>query len=422
MHEPGESARPGGVRARTFLPRSTPQRPGGLRAAGPGRSRTARRRPPRRQPTDRPRSAGSRVRAVLLIGLTGGIGSGKSTVSALLAAKGAVIIDADAITRELQQPGTEVFAAMVERFGAGILAADGTLDRQAVADLVFNDPDALEGPRRHRPPGGGRGDRPAARGRGRTRTTWWCSTSRCSWSRAATTWPRWWSSTSTPRSPSRRLVEQRGMREADVRARMASQVAARGAARQGRPRDRQLRHARRPRPPRSTSCGRACWPSEPAPSAAAPPGAPQPGRQPGAPHRGRRPPAVLGDVGAGRDLAPARQPAHGVVARRSSCWSSARARCCWRPGRVGAAGAARRRRRRHDVVGGARCSATTGSSPPSSTWRCSSRWRSGWSGAAGTTATDLADRLPPGRPAVPARLLLLRRRSPSSTRRSSTGR
>ena len=77
------------------------------------------------------------------IGLTGGIGSGKSTVSALLAARGAVIIDADAITRELQQPGTEVFAAMVERFGPGIVAPDGTLDRQAVADIVFNDKDAL---------------------------------------------------------------------------------------------------------------------------------------------------------------------------------------------------------------------------------------------------------------------------------------
>jgi dephospho-CoA kinase len=80
---------------------------------------------------------------VLLIGLTGGIGSGKSTVSALLAKRGAVIIDADAITRDLQRPGTPVFDAMVERFGPGIVAADGTLDRQAVADLVFNDPEAL---------------------------------------------------------------------------------------------------------------------------------------------------------------------------------------------------------------------------------------------------------------------------------------
>jgi dephospho-CoA kinase len=80
---------------------------------------------------------------VLVVGLTGGIGSGKSTVSALLAAKGAVVIDADAVTREVQQPGTPVFAAMVERFGPGIVASDGTLDRAAVADIVFTDPDAL---------------------------------------------------------------------------------------------------------------------------------------------------------------------------------------------------------------------------------------------------------------------------------------
>lgn len=80
---------------------------------------------------------------MLLIGLTGGIGSGKSTVSAMLAARGAVVIDADAITRELQRPGTPVFQAMVDRFGPGIVAHDGTLDRQAVADLVFHDAEAL---------------------------------------------------------------------------------------------------------------------------------------------------------------------------------------------------------------------------------------------------------------------------------------
>ena len=80
---------------------------------------------------------------MLVIGLTGGIGSGKSTVSALLAGKGAVIVDADAITREVQQPGTDTFKAMVERFGEGIVGPDGALDRNAVADIVFNDPDAL---------------------------------------------------------------------------------------------------------------------------------------------------------------------------------------------------------------------------------------------------------------------------------------
>jgi dephospho-CoA kinase len=80
---------------------------------------------------------------MITVGLTGGIGAGKSTVSAALAARGAVVVDADAITRELQQPGAPVFVAMVERFGPGIVAADGTLDRQAVADLVFPEPAAL---------------------------------------------------------------------------------------------------------------------------------------------------------------------------------------------------------------------------------------------------------------------------------------
>jgi dephospho-CoA kinase len=86
--------------------------------------------------------------AVILVGLTGGIGSGKSTVSAALAERGAVISDADAITRELQQPGQAVFDAIVERFGPEVLAADGSLDRQALADRVFSDPEerkALEG-------------------------------------------------------------------------------------------------------------------------------------------------------------------------------------------------------------------------------------------------------------------------------------
>jgi dephospho-CoA kinase len=81
---------------------------------------------------------------VILVGLTGGIGSGKSTVSSRLAQLGARVIDADAITRELQEPGTEVFEAIVERFGEGVVADDGTLNRQAVADIVFNDPDELK--------------------------------------------------------------------------------------------------------------------------------------------------------------------------------------------------------------------------------------------------------------------------------------
>ena len=81
---------------------------------------------------------------MLLLGLTGGIGSGKSTVSAELARRGAVVIDADLVVRELQSPGGAVLAAMVEHFGEKILASDGTLDRQAVADIVFNDPEELK--------------------------------------------------------------------------------------------------------------------------------------------------------------------------------------------------------------------------------------------------------------------------------------
>lgn len=79
---------------------------------------------------------------MLRIGLTGGIGSGKSTVSALLAARGAVVIDADRIAREVVEPGTPGLAAVVEVFGDGVLAADGSLDRPALAAVVFSDPAA----------------------------------------------------------------------------------------------------------------------------------------------------------------------------------------------------------------------------------------------------------------------------------------
>ncbi|MCY4175645.1 MAG: dephospho-CoA kinase [Acidimicrobiaceae bacterium] len=78
------------------------------------------------------------------IALTGGIGSGKSTVADGLVRRGAVLIDADRIVRDLQQPGEPVFAAMVERWGSGIVAADGTLDRSAVAAVVFNDAAELD--------------------------------------------------------------------------------------------------------------------------------------------------------------------------------------------------------------------------------------------------------------------------------------
>jgi dephospho-CoA kinase len=76
---------------------------------------------------------------VVVAALTGGIGSGKSTVAGLLARRGAVLVDADVIAREVVEPGTPALAALVERFGAGILAADGTLDRAALAAVAFAD-------------------------------------------------------------------------------------------------------------------------------------------------------------------------------------------------------------------------------------------------------------------------------------------
>lgn len=81
---------------------------------------------------------------MILVGLTGGIGSGKSTVSSLLADAGAVIIDGDAITRELQQPGEPLLQVIAERFGADVLDESGALIRQRLADIVFNDVDALK--------------------------------------------------------------------------------------------------------------------------------------------------------------------------------------------------------------------------------------------------------------------------------------
>ncbi|MBD35239.1 MAG: dephospho-CoA kinase [Actinobacteria bacterium] len=79
----------------------------------------------------------------LEIGLTGGIGSGKSTVSAGLVKRGAELVDADVIVRDLQKPGKPVFKKMVERWGEKIITNEGELDRQAVADIVFKDAEEL---------------------------------------------------------------------------------------------------------------------------------------------------------------------------------------------------------------------------------------------------------------------------------------
>jgi dephospho-CoA kinase len=76
---------------------------------------------------------------VLLVGLTGGIGSGKSTVARMLAARGAVVLDSDVLAREAVEPGTSGFDAVVARFGVGVLGSDGALDREALASIVFAD-------------------------------------------------------------------------------------------------------------------------------------------------------------------------------------------------------------------------------------------------------------------------------------------
>lgn len=81
---------------------------------------------------------------MILLGLTGGIGSGKSTVSSLLAARGAVIIDADAIVRELQSAGSPLLAELAREFGDRIIASDGSLDRPALAAIAFADKEKLK--------------------------------------------------------------------------------------------------------------------------------------------------------------------------------------------------------------------------------------------------------------------------------------
>jgi len=79
-----------------------------------------------------------------IVGLTGGIASGKSTVARMLTELGATVIDADAIVHELQAPGSPLLGEIVEAFGPGILTPDGALDRPALGALVFGDADARE--------------------------------------------------------------------------------------------------------------------------------------------------------------------------------------------------------------------------------------------------------------------------------------
>lgn len=79
----------------------------------------------------------------LKIGITGPIGCGKSTILGWLAARGALVIDADQVAREVTGPGSQVVGEIVAAFGPGVAGADGTLDRAELAAIVFNDPDQL---------------------------------------------------------------------------------------------------------------------------------------------------------------------------------------------------------------------------------------------------------------------------------------
>ncbi|CAN5138642.1 dephospho-CoA kinase [soil metagenome] len=80
---------------------------------------------------------------MLRVGLTGGIGAGKSAVSALLAARGAIVIDADKLAREVVLPGSPALAKIAVRFGDSVIASDGALDRPALGAIVFADTQAL---------------------------------------------------------------------------------------------------------------------------------------------------------------------------------------------------------------------------------------------------------------------------------------
>jgi dephospho-CoA kinase len=161
----------------------------------------------------------------VLAGLTGGIGSGKSTVAAALADRGAAVVDADRIAREVVEPGGAAYDALVARFGRGVLRTDGTLDRQALADVVFHDPEALEALNRI--------THPAIGAVVASRTAEALATHRIVvvdipllsiTTRARVGFDAVVVVDAPEQAAMRRLVEQRGFSEADARARIAAQI------------------------------------------------------------------------------------------------------------------------------------------------------------------------------------------------------
>lgn len=164
-----------------------------------------------------------RSAAMLLVGLTGGIGSGKSTVSALLAERGAVVVDADVIAREIVEPGEPAYEAVVERFGPGVVLPGGALDRPAIAAIVFDDREALRDLERI--------THPAVGVRMAERMAEEAATDHVVVLDVPLLVEKGTYATAgtivvdvDPEVALRRLVDQRGMDEADARRRMANQV------------------------------------------------------------------------------------------------------------------------------------------------------------------------------------------------------
>ena len=149
---------------------------------------------------------------------------GKSTVSTMLAERGAVIVDADKIARDLQAPGARCSTAWPIGSATTSSRADGSLDRAAVAAIVFNDKARPRRPERHRPPGDAGRDPTSDRRPSRTPTAWSCSTSRCSARTRGWGWRRRSSSTSRSTRRSIGWSSQRGMDVDDATARINSQI------------------------------------------------------------------------------------------------------------------------------------------------------------------------------------------------------
>ena len=103
-----------------------------------------------------PATPKSALTGCIRIGLTGGIGAGKSTVSATFNECGGIIVDGDVIAREVVEPGTEGLASLVDAFGDDILLPDGALNRPALAAKAFVDDEKRATPQRHRAPSGRR--------------------------------------------------------------------------------------------------------------------------------------------------------------------------------------------------------------------------------------------------------------------------